>query len=180
MESDRLELGTPVEIVMTKWPDLPHWVYPGRYLGSDLHGDWIGIPRGTRMKRPGADYEAKYDQVCLVPAPGPDEIRGWCAAFHGAGGPVDVYVDIATPPVWEGTTVHAVDLDLDVVRGTSGRVWVDDEDEFAEHRVSLGYPQEVVDLAVRSCDHVHSAVAARAMPFDGTHLARLSDVGGLH
>ena len=33
-------------------------------------------------------------------------------------------------------TVTAVDLDLDVVRGWTGRVWVDDEDEFAAHRYS--------------------------------------------
>ena len=48
--------------------------------------------------------------------------------------PFDVYVDITTVPVWlDGPTraVTAVDLDLDVVRGWTGRVWVDDEDEFA-------------------------------------------------
>ncbi|WP_180935649.1 DUF402 domain-containing protein [Nocardioides ungokensis] len=36
--------------------------------------------------------------------------------------------------------LRAVDLDLDVVRGRTGRVWIDDEDEFAEHRVRFGYP----------------------------------------
>ena len=53
-----------------------------------------------------------------------------------------VYVDITTPPVWDGTVLRAVDLDLDVVRGNTGRVWVDDEDEFADHRVRFGYPDE--------------------------------------
>ena len=43
--------------------------------------------------------------------------------------------------------MRAVDLDLDVVEGLDREVWVDDEDEFAEHRVELGYPREVVDLA---------------------------------
>lgn len=171
-----MDVGEPVEILMTKWCDRPHWVYPGRYLGSDVHGDWIGMPRGTRMSRPGADYVAAYDQVGLVPAPGPDAIRGWCAAFHGAGGPVDLYVDITTPPVWDGTTVRAVDLDLDVVCGASGRVWVDDEDEFAEHRVSLGYPDDVVELALRNCDHVQAAVTAHAAPFDGAAGAWLEQV----
>lgn len=163
---------------MSKWPDRPHWVYPGRYLGGDVHGDWIGIPRGTHLSRPGVEYVAAYDQVCLVPV-GPDEIRGWCAAFHGAGGPVQVYVDIATPPVWDGTTIHTVDLDLDVVRGSSGRVWIDDEDEFADHRISLGYPAEVVSLAVRNCGHVEAAVQARATPFDGTHLEWLDRMSAL-
>ena len=57
---------------------------------------------------------------------------------------------MATPAVWHGEDlVRAVDLDLDVIRGTTGRVWVDDEDEFAEHRVSLGYPDEVIEQAHR-------------------------------
>ena len=131
--------GTPVEVAMTKWRDLPHWEYSGVFLGSDLYGDWIGIPAGTAMSRPGADYVAPVDQVSLVPPAHAGE-RGWLATFHGRGGEVEVYVDITTPPLWDRSTLRAVDLDLDVVRGTTGRVWVDDEDEFAEHRIALGLP----------------------------------------
>ena len=75
----------------------------------------------------------------------------WLGTFYGddANRPFDTYVDVATPAVWHGENlVRAVDLDLDVIRGTTGRVWVDDEDEFAEHRVSLGYPEEVIEQAV--------------------------------
>jgi uncharacterized protein len=80
-------------------------------------------------------------------------------------------VDMTTPPVWEGSTLTAVDLDLDVVRGNSGRVWVDDEDEFADHRVRFGYPDEVARLAMDSCDRVRAAMLAGAAPYDGaTHL----------
>ena len=39
------------------------------------------------------------------------------------------------------------DLDLDVIRTGDGTVFVDDEDEFAEHRVSLAYPERWVDQA---------------------------------
>ena len=85
----------------------------------------------------------------------------WCrarppfvATFYARGGTAhcDVYVDITTVPVWSGDTVTAVDLDLDVVRGWTGRVWVDDEDEFAAHRVRYAYPSDLVRLAVTSCD----------------------------
>ena len=55
-----------------------------------------------------------------------------------------------------------------MVRGNSGRVWVDDEDEFAEHRVRFGYPDEVVRLAMTSCDRVRAAMLAGAAPYDGT------------
>jgi len=174
--------GETVRVVMTKWGDRPHWEFAARYLGSDAHGDWLGIPAGTTMTRPGATYVAPTDQLGLVPAPGPDAARGWLATFHAVGGPVRVYVDVTTPPAWTGPVVSAVDLDLDVIRGNTGRVWVDDEDEFAEHRIRFGYPDELTAAATASCDRVHAAVAAAAPPYDGAHepwlaaLARLGDL----
>ena len=164
--------GAPVRCEMSKWGDHPHWVYPATYLGADEHGEWIGFPEGTVFTRPGVEHVAAYDQVGLLPHADSAE-RGWVAAFHPPGRPVQVYVDIATPPVWDGDVVRSVDLDLDVVRDGTGRVWVDDEDEFAEHRVSLGYPEEVVRAALLSCDHVLAAVRDAVAPYDGTHLAWL-------
>ncbi len=160
-------------MVMTKWGGRPHWEFDAVLLGTDEHGDWVGIPGGTFMSRPGAEYVAPVDQVGLVPAPGPEAERGWLATFHAVGGPVGVYVDMTTPPVWEGQVLRAVDLDLDVVRGTTGRVWVDDEDEFAEHRVAFDYPDEISRLAMRSCDRVQAALVAGHAPYDGTAQAWL-------
>jgi hypothetical protein len=49
-------------------------------------------------------------------------------------------------------------------------VWVDDEDEFARHRVELGYPDEVIRSAMRACNLVEAAVRTRVAPYDGaTH-----------
>jgi hypothetical protein len=160
--------GDPVRVVMTKWVDRPHWEFDCWFLGSDEHGDWLGIPAGTPMARPGATYVAPTPQVGLVPPPGPDAERGWLATFHAEGGPVRVYVDVTTPPAWDGPVLRAVDLDLDVVRGNTGRVWVDDEDEFADHRVRYEYPDALVAAATASCDRVHAAVAAGTAPYDGS------------
>jgi protein associated with RNAse G/E len=74
------------------------------------------------------------------------------------------------------STVRTVDLDLDVIREPDGRVWVDDEDEFAEHQVSLGYPEELIVAAKASCAEVLATVTAGAEPFSGVHrewIARL-------
>ena len=87
--------------------------------------------------------------------------------WAGAANPVDVYVDITTVPRWTETGVSMVDLDLDVVRGPTGRVWVDDEDEFADHRVRFGYPPELVRLAGSACDRVRAAVSSGLPPYDG-------------
>ncbi|MGD9957892.1 DUF402 domain-containing protein [Nocardioides sp.] len=164
-------VGAPIRVAMSKWGDQPHWRYSAIFLGSDEHGDWFGCPAGTHMERPGAQYVAPVDQVCLVPGRGSDLARSFVATFHAVGGPVSVYVDITTPPVWEGEDLGAVDLDLDVVRGTSGRIWIDDEDEFAEHRITFGYPERIVALASASCDRIHSLVSAEGAPFDAASSA---------
>jgi hypothetical protein len=174
------ELGDPVRIEMEKWGGRPHWHIPGSWLGSDEHGDWIGIPAGTRMVRPGMEIVSTHDQVGLVPsAELPDGRRGWLATFHAQGAPTSVYVDMTTPPVWDGAVVRAVDLDLDVIRRHDGTVVVDDEDEFAEHRVELGYPDDVVTLAETTRELVHAAVRDRQQPFDDSHRRWLTGLAGL-
>jgi len=164
---------------MTKWGGRPHWEYDAVLLGSDEHGDWLGVEPGTVMTRPGATYVAPTGQAVLVPAPGAPADRGWLATFHAEGGPVRVYVDVTTPPRWEGHVLRAVDLDLDVIRGNTGRVWVDDEDEFADHRVSLGYPDDVSRSAMSSCDRVQAAVRTSLAPYDGSAAAWFTRLSGL-
>ena len=177
IEATLAEVGGEVTCVMTKWGNRPHWVYTGTYLGSDEAGDWIAFPAGSRFTRPGVVYVAPSDQVGLVPAPGERARPGFLATFHAAGGPVQTYVDITTPATWQGSALHAVDLDLDVVRGWTGRVWVDDEDEFAAHRTTLGYPADLVAHATTWCDRVQDALTRGRPPFDGREVSWLARVG---
>jgi len=65
-----------------------------------------------------------------------------------------------------------------VERGGGGH----DEDEFADHQVSLGYPTEIVTLAQRSCADVRRALEAGEAPLqpDGraaAWLERLTEPG---
>jgi uncharacterized protein len=162
-----LERGDTVHVRMAKWGDQPHWEFDAVYLGEDEHGTWLGFPCGTFMSRPGAEYVSPTDQLGLVPPVGwPDPERGWLATFHGPGGPLSVYVDVVAPPTWTDTTLNAVDLDLDVVRELDGRVWVDDEDEFALHQVELDYPAEVIAAARASCDRLVALIGAGHPPYD--------------
>ncbi len=153
-----------VRIECRKWPDSPHWEFDAFRLGADEYGVWCGIATGTVLSRPGITMSAAADHVTLAPY---DD--WWLGTFYGTDSarPFDTYVDITTPAIWhDDSLVRAVDLDLDVVRGTTGRVWVDDEDEFAEHRVSLGYPEEVVEGALATCRRIESAVRDQQPPFD--------------
>ncbi len=162
-----LEPGDPIRVELTKWVDGPHWEFDGLFLGSDQHGDWIGFPAGTLMARPGMEVRPPNHQVGLVPS-GADPDRAWLATFHGPGGNVRTYVDMTSVPRWDGSVVRAVDLDLDVIEELDGTVFVDDEDEFAEHQVLFGYPPEVIALAEATRDAVLAAVTAREAPFDGS------------
>ncbi len=156
---------------MTKWGDVPHWEHDATWLGSDDHGVWCGTPAGTLMQRPGHAYSSTTDMVRLVPAPASGDPGGWVASFYARATGVRTYVDMTTVPKWEERTgrsaLRAIDLDLDVVRTAEGHVFVDDEDEFAEHRVAFGYPSEVVSLAEESCAWVLESVLAERAPFDG-------------
>jgi hypothetical protein len=171
----RLEPGAPLDFVTTKWGDRPHWQFEATYLGEDEHGHWLGIPPGTHFRRPSMAFTGTNTQVTLLP-------RGetwWVATFHDDDGPprqpwatlgdapVEVYVDMTTPAGLDGTTIRCIDLDLDVVRGTTGTVMVDDEDEFAEHQLAYGYPPEVIAAAQAACDDVRRMTDQRIPPFDG-------------
>ncbi|WP_435771637.1 DUF402 domain-containing protein [Nocardioides sp. SYSU DS0651] len=156
--------GDPIRVVMTKWGDRPHWEYDGTFLGSDAYGDWLGFPLGTHYRRPGLEFVAEFAGVVVVPTGGAAHV----AAFNDAKATHRVYVDITTRPAWDGSVLRAVDLDLDVVMLQDGTVYLDDADEFAEHRVAYGYPPEVVRSAEESAARVLAAVRDGEPPFDGT------------
>jgi len=156
---------TPLRVVATKWGNRRHWEFDAIRLGEDEHGLWAGVPVGTVISRPGLTIVARQPQVVLFPE------AAYVATFYSpeADPPCRVYVDIATLPVVSDGQVTSVDLDLDVILGNHGRVWVDDEDEFAQHRVEWSYPDHVVTEAVASCEAVVAAVTAGRPPFDGSH-----------
>lgn len=188
----RFANGQPILVEMTKWGDRPHWQFPGRYLGADVHGEWLGFPIGTINARPGFTFASTVDAVTLLPRQ-----DWWIATFQAPGIWCSIYTDIASPVTWEDSIARAVDLDLDVVRlapgvgpppGYTGApvdpggVYIDDEDEFADHRVAFDYPDDVITAAERACVGVRDRMTARESPFDRATSARwfrsLAGLGG--
>ncbi|GAB3496106.1 DUF402 domain-containing protein [Flexivirga lutea] len=163
--------GTRVHADYRKWDGSPHWQSHGTLLGVDVHGCWVGFPRGTHFERPGAAFDLERDSVSLFPA-----ATGFTPAFNEpTGSPelVQVYVDITTAPVWSrtddgGWRVTMIDLDLDVVQRANGFLYVDDEDEFLDHQRRFGYPEEVVRRAEDDTRRVFGAIRDGRGPFDDT------------
>jgi hypothetical protein len=161
--------GETVQVRFGKWGGGPHWAFDLVYLGADEFGRWAGGPAGLPMARPGWSTTADTDGVLCF-----SHRNGFVATVNadaGDPGAVEVYVDISTPPVWHRdpdtgfVQVRMVDLDLDVVRRFDGTLFVDDEDEFADHQVSLGYPAAVVAAAQRECGTVFDAVRRDVGPY---------------
>ncbi|MEV6521068.1 DUF402 domain-containing protein [Longispora sp. NPDC051575] len=166
---------TGVLVTVRKYDGGPHWSIPAVRLGEDAHGVWLGQPEGTvYSKATGPVYATTAPQVLLCPRD-----SWWTANFYGGSTDLDLYCDVAAPVEWTAPdAVTIVDLDLDVCRvRADGRVFVDDEDEFADHQVRYGYPPEVVAAASASAAWLVEAVTARSGPFGGGHLDWLARIG---
>lgn len=131
-------------------------------LGEDEHGVWLHAPEGTVAQR-GSEppFPLRIGFVTLVP-----RRKWWVVEFNRHHPRRSVYVNIGTPPAWDGDRVTQVDLDLDVVRRLDGTVEVEDEDEFHDHRVRFSYPADLVANAERATAVAAELLRRRTEPFD--------------
>ena len=144
-----------------KWPDRPHYAHEATWLGEDESGTWLALTPGVPVLRGDEVLFVAEGSGAVVLAPRDD----WWLAMFAFERDFSLYVDIATPPTWEGDTMVMVDLDFDVVRFSDGRVVVEDEDEFEEHRVRYTYPPWLEAGARAAAARVHEAVVAGDAPF---------------
>jgi hypothetical protein len=69
-----------------------------------------------------------------------------------------------------------IDMDLDVVRVEGARgTWIDDEDEWDEHRVEYGYPADVQRHLEALAADLEQRVRAQVPPFDDATADRWLD-----
>ncbi|PYH00968.1 hypothetical protein CVV67_08255 [Arthrobacter stackebrandtii] len=171
--TDRPRPGDLVVARNRKYDGGAHWVVPGRHLGSDEYGDWVFQGTGEFISRPGAALYTESDAILLIPHTG-----DWVATFYDDSHPhgVELYIDLAIELEWRRIRpavieFHMVDMDLDVIRTKSQGLFVDDEDEFAEHSVKYSYPEELRTRMLAACASLVEAVAAGSAPFDGREAA---------
>jgi protein associated with RNAse G/E len=148
-------------VVYRKYDGTPHRDYPARRLTEDDLGVWLGVTAGTASVYHGRPSVEQIPFVLVVP-----HATWWTCMFNPPPRTSEVYCDIASPARWEGDTVNLIDLDLDVVRRrATGAVELRDEDEFAEHRVRFGYPDEVVAEAEAAARWLFGALGDGTEPF---------------
>lgn len=156
-----------------KFNGCTHRDYPAWRLGEDQHGVWLGVTVGTASIYHGRPSVEQIPFVLLVPGH-----SWWTAMFNPPPRTSEVYCDVTSPAHWDDDhTVDLVDLDLDVVRRRhTGLVELLDEDEFAQRRVELGYPDEVVAPAQAAARWLYQALQRGAQPFASRYLDFLREV----
>jgi hypothetical protein len=151
----------PVVVQYYKNPDILHWGFAGHLIGTDGHGSWVGLPRGThRWKGEAPQAPSDEDAVLCFPHNG-----WWTLHYSGSGHPVTHFVDITTQPVRTGDRIEMIDLDLDVLVKADGQVLIEDEDEFQVHRVRYGYSGEMIERARAETEQVTRMLRRRQEPF---------------
>jgi hypothetical protein len=172
--AERPQPGAPLQFRWRKWDGGAHWVNDCVYLGSDRWGDWVGQPDGWRNVRPGLEFLADGPNVTLLPPSG-----DYAMTVHGSPRRVRIYIDIAWDVHWENREPQGIDMDLDVVKAIDERgLFIDDRDEWDEHRVAYGYPLDIVAKLEALAVDLERRVAGAEPPFDDatpeTWLARLA------
>jgi len=155
-----------------KYDSSPHWVVPGFYLGQDKYGHWLHQPAGALVARPGTAHLAASNALCLIPHSGQ-----WIATLYAdALEDFDVYIDLSSNIGWRrmkrgAWEVNSIDMDLDVIRSRSQGVFLDDEDEFAEHEIGMNYPASLVRSIGREAGLLLGTVINNDAPFNAEHRA---------
>ena len=162
-------------MIYRKFDGSLHWNQTMRRLGEDRHGVWIGSPAPTLLRKgDGPLVTLPHASIALFP---PD--AWWTAAFNAPPASTEIYCDITTRATWPSADeVTMIDLDLDVCRRRDGTIELLDEDEFAEHQVAYGYPDEVISAAQRSARWLQAALRDGSEPFASTYLSYLALVSG--
>lgn len=154
--------GTRLAFQWRKWDGSPHWRHDCIYLGRDEWGDWFGQPDGSRSHRPGRDFLTEWTNVTLMASTG-----DFAFTRHVPGHRTRTYIDLAWDLRWVDGVPTGIDMDLDVVDRPAGEgVFIDDRDEWDEHRVRYGYPAQVVAHLEALANDLRDRVAGDIPPFD--------------
>lgn len=152
-----------MEYVNEKWGGLPHYRSVVEVIGKDEFGTWCWRPAGRPIyKGDKLAFTGAYDTIVLAP---PED---WWTLSWPFGHPrMTLYVNIGTPVVWEDSRFVSTDLDLDVIKLLDGTALIVDQDEFEEHQVLYGYPDDIIQRTRKASEDALAMTVDGVAPFDG-------------
>lgn len=156
--------GRPIRILSTKYDGSRHYDYRGRLVDEAPGVVRVVIEAGTPFVsyRAEGEIQAPMTQLFFTDL--------WFNVFHNhrpmGRQQMLSYANVGTPVRLEGDTLHWIDLDLDVIQTVERGLYVDDEDEFAEHQRRMAYPEEIIRRAVEAKDALLHLAHGGGFPFD--------------
>lgn len=96
-----------------------------------------------------------------------------CMFKQGQG--ICYYVNIATPTIFDQGYLKYIDYDLDVKLYPNHQEKTLDENEFARHIQTYGYPPELTKAIEKAADEVKEMIAKQEVPFIDSFVNRLYD-----
>jgi hypothetical protein len=168
-----------IEVRGFKFPRRPTAVAGGYLLGDDRYGRWLAFRQGDPWQTADGSRTGEFEGsfVKLVPSG-----TYWTACFNPGDPEVDI--DIVLPVTWVGSGLEEIDLELDVLRLSDGRVHVRDRDQFAEVRTKWGMPADLAQKAELACEDMRRLLEENTEPFASVGagwLARfLANAAGTH
>ncbi len=156
-----------VTVRATNYDGSDHWVHPATLLHADDTLVMTRTSAGLDIARERGIFTSPYNT----------RAHYWTDRWFNAirlelpgRGLYGYYCNIATPLEFDGSTVHYVDLQLDVIvtaqPNGSLRHRIADEDEFEEAIGRYAYTDELVARCWRAVDECIALVEARTFPFD--------------
>ena len=76
------------------------------------------------------------------------------------------YCNVTMPPVFNGSILDYIDLDIDILLGRDGPARILDEDEFRQNAAIYNYPAEVKANAAQAVADLTRMIRGREFPFD--------------
>jgi len=157
---------TPVIFNWSKWDKSPHWVHQTYFLGEDEFGFWFGQIPGSLSHRPGSSFITETHTLMMVSHTG-----DWVAKFfpENRKDGLLIYVDLAHSVAWDPAKrqVTGIDMDLDVIKTRRRGTWIEDIDEFEDRKVSMQYPEDVIETVWNNSLEIEQFVNQGAHIFDG-------------
>ena len=149
----------PIDHHTTKYDGSLHYQFDAEIVESSENA--IVIYRGTGVKVRSYRGELLSETQLVVFFYG-DRYHNVVIVWNSDWTPKMHYVNIALPARWNGERVSAVDMDLDIVRKAStGEMFVDDEDEFAQHIDKFGYSDDLIEKCRSEVTRIQGAMKGR-------------------
>jgi len=76
------------------------------------------------------------------------------------------YCNVTMPPVFDGSILEYIDLDIDILLGRDGMARILDEDEFHDNAAIYNYLAEVKANAAQAVADLTRMIGGREFPFD--------------